>query len=87
MSDSTPAGKLGKAAQVVKDHPVLTGLALFAGALAITRTVTRRTGVQDNELPLANGELGEVRDVDLVDHEALRDVRDNDGPLGKGTQS
>lgn len=81
MSNSDPTGKLGKAVRVVKDHPVMVGLALFVGAAAITRArVVRRNSTFDIELP----EATEVRDENLGD---LASVRDDDSPLKGSTQA
>jgi len=83
MSNSESTGKVGKAVRVVRDHPILAGFALFIGAVAITRTVTRRNSMFDIELP----EATEVREADLIDYDALATIRDNDGPLQDSTQA
>lgn len=70
MQNSDPTGKLGKATRIVKDHPVFVGLALFVGAAVVTRVVTRRNSEFDIELP----EATEVREADLVDHDADGDA-------------
>lgn len=81
MSNSSPAGKLGKATKVLRDHPVIVGLALFVGAATAVRTVVRRNSMFDIELP----EATEVpRDENLGD---LASVRNDDSPLKDSTQA
>jgi len=80
MKNSDPTGKLGKTTKVLKDHPVIVGLAVFIGAATVVRTVVRRNRMFDIELP----EATEIRDENLGD---LASVRDDDAPLKDSTRA
>lgn len=69
---------LGKATTTVKDHPVVSALALFAGVAVVagvTDVIRQRNAIKNIELPQDNAGNDENLDDDARDDESGKDIR------------